>query len=448
MIPESPAGPDLTRPVPPRTDLSSSMLHRHEQPLGAFFSPRTVAVLGATDSADSIGRAVLWNLVTNPFGGTVFPVNPEHASVLGIKAYPALSAVPEKVDLAVVATPAESVPDLVAECVEAGVKAAVILSAGFKETGPAGLKIEETILANARRGTLRIIGPNCLGVMSPLTGLNATYAGGMARAGNVAFLSQSSALCTAVLDWSLREMVGFSSFISVGSMLDVGWGDLIDYLGEDQRTRSILIYMESIGDARAFLSAAREVALTKPIILIKGGRTEPSVRAAASHTGSLAGADEQEMEPLARRISKGGIPAEITPTIERDLWAKMLYNCCLNPLGAVLEQNYGSLGDSESTRAIMDAIAEETFAVMRAAGFRTHWDDAAGFLRDFHGQMVPATYAHRSSMLQDLEAGRRTEIDAMSGAVVELGERRGITTPLNRIMRDLVRFKESQAASR
>lgn len=292
MIPESPAGPDLTRPVPPRADFSDSMLHRHEQPLGAFFSPRTVAVLGATESADSIGRAVLWNLVTNPFGGTVFPVNPEHASVLGIKAYPALSAVPEKVDLAVVATPAESVPDLVDECVEAGVKAAVILSAGFKETGPAGLKIEEAILANARRGTLRIIGPNCLGVMSPLTGLNATYAGGMARAGNVAFLSQSSALCTAVLDWSLREMVGFSSFISVGSMLDVGWGDLIDYLGEDQRTRSILIYMESIGDARAFLSAAREVALTKPIILIKGGRTEPSVRAAASHTGSLAGADD------------------------------------------------------------------------------------------------------------------------------------------------------------
>ena len=182
--------------------------------------------------------------------------------------------------------------------------------------------------------------------------------------------------------------------------------------------------------------------------LVSPGHVDVTVHADAVKIGSLAGADEQEMEPLARRISKGGIPAEITPTIERDLWAKMLYNCCLNPLGAVLEQNYGSLGDSESTRAIMDAIAEETFAVMRAAGFSTHWDDAAGFLRDFHGQMVPATYAHRSSMLQDLEAGRRTEIDAMSGAVVELGERRGITTPLNRIMRDLVRFKESQAASR
>ena len=183
-------------------------------------------------------------------------------------------------------------PDLISECVEAGVKGAIILSAGFKEIGPSGLRIEEEILMNARRGRMRIIGPNCLGVMSPLTGLNATYAVGMARPGNVAFISQSGALCSAVLDWSLREMVGFSCFISVGSMLDVGWGDLIDYLGDDQRTRSILIYMESIGDARSFLSAAREVALSKPIIVIKAGRTEASVRAAVSHTGSLAGSDD------------------------------------------------------------------------------------------------------------------------------------------------------------
>ena len=143
-----------------------------------------------------------------------------------------------------------------------------------------------------RRGSLRIIGPNCLGVMSPLTGLNATFAVGMARPGNVAFISQSGALCTAVLDWSLREMVGFSCFISIGSMIDVGWGDLIDYLGDDQSTRSIVMYMESIGDARSFLSAAREVALTKPIIVIKAGRTEAAVKAAASHTGSLTGSDE------------------------------------------------------------------------------------------------------------------------------------------------------------
>ncbi|NLT65260.1 MAG: bifunctional acetate--CoA ligase family protein/GNAT family N-acetyltransferase [Acidobacteria bacterium] len=276
----------------PRLDFSDNILRPTNQPISVFFSPRTVAVLGATETAGSMGRTVLWNLFTNPFGGTVFPVNPNRASVLGIKAYPSVAAVPEKVDLAVVATPPETVPGLIAECVDAGVKGAIILSAGFRETGPAGAQLEEVILMNARRGRMRVIGPNCLGVMSPLTGLNATFAVGMARPGNVAFISQSGALCTAVLDWSLREMVGFSCFISIGSMVDVGWGDLIDYLGDDQRTRSIVMYMESVGDARSFLSAAREVALTKPIIVMKAGRTEAAGRAAASHTGSLTGSDD------------------------------------------------------------------------------------------------------------------------------------------------------------
>src|SRR5262249_44973614 len=155
-----------------------------------------------------------------------------------------------------------------------------------------GLRIEEQILTEARRGRMRLIGPNCLGLMNPLTGLNATFAASAARAGNVGFISQSGALCTSILDWSLRENVGFSAFVSIGSMLDVGWGDLIDYLGDDPNTRSIVIYMESIGDARSFLSAAREVALSKPIIVIKAGRTEVAAKAAASHTGPLAGSDD------------------------------------------------------------------------------------------------------------------------------------------------------------
>src|SRR5439155_26883928 len=158
--------------------------------------------------------------------------------------------------------------------------------------GPAGAEMEQQVLAEARAANLRIIGPNCLGVMSPLSGLNATFATTIARPGNVGFISQSGALCTAVLDWSLKEMVGFSEFLSIGSMLDVGWGDLIYYLGNDPRTRSIVIYMETIGDARSFLSAAREVALNKPIIVIKAGRTAAAAKAAASHTGSLAGSDE------------------------------------------------------------------------------------------------------------------------------------------------------------
>jgi acetyltransferase len=260
--------------------------------LQAIFAPKNVAVIGATEKAGSVGRTILWNLISSPFGGAVFPINPKYASVLGIKAYPNIAAVPDPVDLAVIVTPAPTVPDLVGECVEGGAKGAIIISAGFKEIGPEGAELEHKILAHARKGKMRIIGPNCLGVMNPLTGLNATFATAMARPGNVAFISQSGALCTAVLDWSFREHVGFSAFVSIGSMLDVGWGDLIYYLADDPHTNNIVIYMETIGDARAFMSAAREVALTKPIIVIKPGRTEGAARAAASHTGSLTGSDE------------------------------------------------------------------------------------------------------------------------------------------------------------
>jgi acetyltransferase len=251
-----------------------------------------VAVIGATETAGSVGRTLLSNLLATPFGGTVFPVNPKRASVLGVQSYPDIHSVPVRVDLAVVVTPAATVPGIIGECVAAGVPGALIISAGFKELGPPGAELERQIAEKAHAGNMRIIGPNCLGLMNPLTGLNATFAAGMARPGNVAFISQSGALCTAILDWSFRELVGFSAFVSIGSMLDVGWGDLIDYLGDDPRTQSIVLYMESVGDARAFLSAAREVALTKPIILIKAGRTEAAAQAAASHTGALTGSDE------------------------------------------------------------------------------------------------------------------------------------------------------------
>lgn len=274
------------------THLAHDVVRGGERPLDVFFAPRNVAVIGASEKAGTVGRTLLWNLVSNPFGGTVFPVNPKHSSVLGIKAYPTIANVPDRVDLAVVATPAPGVPDVIAACVEAGVRGAIIISAGFKEVGLEGSELERQVVESARRGRMRIIGPNCLGVMNPLTGLNATFAGAMARPGSIGFISQSGALCTAVLDWSFRVNVGFSAFISIGSMLDVGWGDLIDQLGDDPRTTSIILYMESIGDARAFLSAAREVALTKPIIVLKAGRTQAAAQAAASHTGSLAGSDE------------------------------------------------------------------------------------------------------------------------------------------------------------
>jgi acetyltransferase len=261
-------------------------------PLEAIFAPRAVAVIGASEKVGSVGRSILWNLIGSSFGGTVYPVNPKRPNVLGIRSYPGIAAVPEPVDLAVVVTPAATVPQVIGECADAGVKGAIIISAGFKEVGPEGAELERRVMEQARRGRMRLIGPNCLGVMNPVLGLNATFAAGMARRGTVGFLSQSGALCTAILDWSLRVNVGFSAFVSIGSMLDVGWGDLIDYLADDPETKCIVIYMESIGDARAFLSAAREVALTKPIIVIKAGRTEAAAKAAASHTGSMAGSDE------------------------------------------------------------------------------------------------------------------------------------------------------------
>jgi acetyltransferase len=273
------------------TDPSYDILRSDYLHLRAIFAPRSIALIGATDRPGSVGRTLLWNLLSHPFGGTVYPVNAKKRSVLGIRAYPSIAEVPDTVDLVIVATPAHTVPGVIRECVANGVRGAIVISAGFREIGPDGVALEDEIRQALHNSAMRVIGPNCLGVMSPRTGLNATFAGVMAQPGHVAFISQSGAIGTAVLDWSRRENVGFSNFASIGSMLDVNWGDLIYYLGDDPHTRSIVIYMESIGDARQFLSAAREVALTKPIIVIKAGRTEAAAKAAASHTGSLAGSD-------------------------------------------------------------------------------------------------------------------------------------------------------------
>lgn len=280
--------PTIAPPNPP----SHVLIPRRLRPgaLDGFFAPAAIAVIGASPRAGSVGRAALENLYE--CGVPLYPVNPKHPAVLGLKAYPSIRDVPVRVDLVVIATPAAAVPAIIRELVAAEVKSAVILSAGFRECGPAGLALEQEVLAEARRGNVRLLGPNCLGFMVPHRRLNASFAITLARPGNVAFISQSGALCTAVLDWSLRENVGFSAFISVGSMLDVGWAELIDWLGDDPHTHSIILYMESIGDARSFLSAAREASFTKPIIVVKVGRTEPAARAAASHTGALTGRDD------------------------------------------------------------------------------------------------------------------------------------------------------------
>ncbi len=290
----APASLPPDAPVSARTmrDRTADVLGVSRNPLESFFAPASVAVIGATEKVGSVGRTVFWNLISSPFGGTVYPVNMKRPSILGVRAYPNIAALPEVPELVVIVTPAATIPPTVEECAAAGVKSIVIISAGFKEVGPAGAELEHRILATARANGIRIIGPNCLGVMRPPSGLNATFAAGISAPGSVGFVSQSGALLTAVLDWSKREKVGFSTVVSLGSMLDVGWGDVITYFGNDPATESIVVYMETIGDARAFLSAAREVALTKPIIVIKPGRTAEAAKAAASHTGSLTGSDE------------------------------------------------------------------------------------------------------------------------------------------------------------
>jgi acetyltransferase len=276
-----------TKSGPQISDPSHGVLRPAEHTLDPIFKPRSVALVGAS----SIGRAILRNLIINPFGGTLYPVSSERSNILGVRTYPSLRDLPELVDLVVVTTPAETVPTVMKEAVALGIPAAIVTSAGFKESGERGKELEAEIKQTIR-GKLRLIGPNCLGVMNVAMGFNATSATTIAQRGSVAFISQSGALCTAVLDWSLKENVGFSAFVSIGSMLDVSWGDLIDYFGNDPHTKSIAIYMESIGDARSFLSAAREVSLTKPIIVIKDGRTAAAVKAATSHTGSLTGSDD------------------------------------------------------------------------------------------------------------------------------------------------------------
>jgi acetyltransferase len=274
-----------------QTSVTAKYIAPQKPGLDAMFSPGSVAVIGATDRPGTVGRTVLENLQRG-FQGKVYAVNPKRREVLGLTAYENIRDIPQPLDLVVIATPATTVPQLVAECVDARVKSAVVISAGFKECGAEGAALEQQIQQELRRGSMRLIGPNCLGIMNPTIGLNATFAKDAPQAGNVAFLSQSGALLTAILDWSIHEAVSFSAIVSTGSMLDMSWGDLIYHFGDDPHTKSILLYMESVGDARSFLSAAREVALTKPIIVIKAGRSEAASRAAASHTGALTGSDE------------------------------------------------------------------------------------------------------------------------------------------------------------
>lgn len=260
--------------------------------LERIFRPERVAVIGASKRETSVGYTVLRNLTDGAFAGDVYAVNPKYESIGKTPCVGSVADLPEPADLAVVCTPAATVPGLVRECGAAGIRGIVILSAGFRETGAEGEQLESAVReARCEFPGMRIIGPNCLGVMSPHAGLNASFATDSAPKGNIAFISQSGALCTSVLDWALQEKVGFSGFVSVGNMLDVGIADLIDYFAMDSWTDAIILYVESITESRQFMSAARAFARKKPIIAYKAGRFAESAQAAASHTGAMAGVD-------------------------------------------------------------------------------------------------------------------------------------------------------------
>ena len=260
--------------------------------LNTLFSPKSVAVFGASNRIDSIGYIVFNNLLTSQFNGALFPINLKEPEIQGKKAYKTITEINAPVELAVIATPPHTVPDIIECCGLHGVKAAIIITAGFSETGEAGATLEQKLLENAKRYNIRLIGPNCLGIMRPSIGLNATFNKGSTNKGNIAFVSQSGALCTAILDWAQNNDVGFSSVVSMGSSTDVDFGEILDYLVSDYETQSILLYIEGIRNARAFMSALRSAARIKPIILVKVGRHASGSKAAMSHTASLVGADD------------------------------------------------------------------------------------------------------------------------------------------------------------
>jgi acetyltransferase len=259
--------------------------------LNHLFNPKKVAVIGASDREGSIGAKILQNLMSSGFAGQVFPVNPFRQTVQGLISYQSVSQIPEKVDLAVIATPARTVPSIVEECGASGVSGVVIVSAGFKEAGQQGINFERQILEHQRKYGLRVVGPHSFGVIRPRINLFATFADKQAAPGKIAFISQSASLCASALDWGWDAQVGFSAVVSTGSMLDVDMGDLLDYFGLDSQTKSIMLYVESLKNPRKFMSAARDFTRDKPIIVLKAGRFQESNEATLCHSGALAGED-------------------------------------------------------------------------------------------------------------------------------------------------------------
>ena len=260
--------------------------------LDKIFKPSSIAIIGASDKEGSVGHTIMKNVMLGRSKRDVVPVNPNRDSVQGLKAFATIGDVPQDIDLAIICTPAKTVATIVEQCGNADVQGIIIISAGFRELGEKGRKLEEQIRDTQRNfDKMRIIGPNCLGIIVPELDLNASFAGSTPQPGRLAFISQSGALCTSVLDWSQTENVGFSNFISIGNMIDVNFADLIDYFRDDEKTRAALLYIETIQNGPYFVNACRDFSHEKPIIAYKAGRYKESAGAAASHTGAMAGED-------------------------------------------------------------------------------------------------------------------------------------------------------------
>ena len=362
------------------------MGQHHLKPL---FSPKSVAVFGASDRIDSVGQIVFQNMLQGGYQGALYPINPNHAEVQGCKSYPSITQIIEPVELAVIATPADSVPDIIEQCGKHNVKAAVIITAGFGEAGTAGKALELAVLESAQRYGIRLIGPNCLGVMRPEIGLNATFNHGNALSGNLAFVSQSGALCTAILDWAKSSDVGFSSVISMGSSLDVDFGEILDYLISDTKTQSILLYIEGIRDARSFMSAIRAAARVKPVILVKVGRHPAGSKAAMSHTASLVGSDDA----FDAAVRRAGVVR--VQTITQLFSAAKALSCGFHPTGnrLAIVTNGGGPGVMATDCAVdlglvMATLSEETLAKLN--------------------KVLPATWSHGNpiDIIGDAQADR------------------------------------------
>ena len=333
--------------------------------LNPLFAPSSVAVFGASDRPDSVGQIVFQNMLESGFHGSLYPINPKHPEIQGKRAYASITEINELVELAVIATPPQTVPGIIERCGIHGVKAAIIITAGFGETGHGGAALERELLETARRYGVRVIGPNCLGIMRPAIGLDATFNRGGAKSGNIAFVSQSGALCTAILDWAQSNDVGFSSIVSMGSSIDIDFGEILDYLVSDASTRSILMYIEGIRNARSFMSALRAAARAKPVILVKVGRHAAAAKAALSHTASLVGADDV----FNAAVSRAG--AVRVQTITQLFTAAKALSCGFCPVGSRLAivTNGGGPGVMATDRAVdlglpMAGLSDATMAYL------------------------------------------------------------------------------------